>query len=124
MLQLCLSDWNPVSVFGMKHLRRLHLLPLVLLLHLFAAVRPQVNPGLCSERFISACCAVALLAWDGWGPPALPGSSGPLSGSNQNKVLGLLLNLYQMLASKNPELAAVYQPVFCRQAEFSPLLKG
>lgn len=37
-----------MSVFGMKHLRRLPLPPLVLL-HLFAAVRSQVNPGLCSK---------------------------------------------------------------------------
>lgn len=42
----------------------------------------------------------------------------------QNKVLGSLLKLYQMFASKNQELAAVYQLLFCRQAQFSALLKG
>lgn len=81
---------------------------------------------------ILGCCAVALVVRDGRGragsfqlvPSLLLREKWPLSGSNQNKVLGLLLKLYQMLASKNAELAAVYQPVVCRQAEFFALLKG
>lgn len=94
-----------MSVFGMKHLRHLHLL---LVLHLFAAARSQVNPGLLLQprgdsqnaTFVFCYCAVA--SGGGFGILQLF--------RDQNQVWGLLLKLYQIFASKNPELAAVYQP--------------
>lgn len=50
----CVSDWKPVSVFGMKHLWDVHFL-LLILLYLLGAVTSQVNPGLCSQTTIFLC---------------------------------------------------------------------